>query len=153
MNILLVDDDPADLELFSTNIRRATKRPCKLVASNNYAQAIESARHKRFDVAIIDYHLYAKKGLMLAQELRKLQQQSPRLPVLIISGDAAIETTIHQSGMGEGTFFAEKSTLANAESMKNHMRTLTRTLPEHITLSGCLTLFGKVDGFFGNMRT
>jgi YesN/AraC family two-component response regulator len=70
MNVLLVDDEPLEIEQLKYLI--APKWPMwKLYSAENSTQAINMAKYIRFSLALVDIHLPGKTGLDLIEILKK----------------------------------------------------------------------------------
>jgi CheY-like chemotaxis protein len=76
--ILVVDGDPAVLELASNILNRDRQ----VFLAMHPHQAFQLAKHLGFSVALVDLDLKGEDGLMLIQQLR---ESFPDLPIIAIS--------------------------------------------------------------------
>lgn len=80
-NILLVDDDPVQLEIMSCILKEAGFENQILYSSP--VHALQYARQHRPDILIVDYRMPIYTGAELS---RMLLQQYPMLPTIIVTG-------------------------------------------------------------------
>lgn len=78
--ILVVDDDPADLEI----ARKVLNQDRQVILASDSKRAFELARNLGFSVAIVYLNFRGKEGIEL---IRKLHQHVPGLPIVAICGD------------------------------------------------------------------
>ncbi len=93
--VLVVDDAP--------DIRRVVERALErsgheVTAVDNGAEALELAKSKPFDIAIVDYHMPPPNGLEVLSRLRKLQPNGIRI---LISGGLDVAITVDAINSGE----------------------------------------------------
>ena len=82
--VFYVDDNPKSRELL-TNILEA--RGLGVIAAEDPWEALRLARNRDFEVALLDYQMPGMLGTQLARELKRID---PDLPVVVISGLAAL---------------------------------------------------------------
>ncbi len=82
--VFYVDDNPKSRELL-TNILEA--RGFAVIAAEDPLEALNQARSMVFEIALLDYQMPGMLGTQLARELKKID---PDLPVIVISGLAAL---------------------------------------------------------------
>jgi len=94
LHVLVVEDNPADARFISAMLDPAGFR---VTVAARIAAAIEMVKHERFDVALLDMSLPDVAGI---EGLHRLQDTSPTLPVVIVSGDRdeRVATAAVQSG-------------------------------------------------------
>jgi CheY-like chemotaxis protein len=98
--VFYVDDNPKSRELL-TNILE--ERGFAVIASEDPIAAMKQARTAEFEIALLDYQMPAMMGTQLARELKRIH---PNLPVVVISGLAALpanELTSVNVHLGRGT--------------------------------------------------
>lgn len=85
MNILLVDDDELDRQLFTDAIRLVGKR-YSVTAASNGEEALEALKNQQNhpDLIILDLNMPVKDGKLTLQEL-KMHPRLRRIPVCIMS--------------------------------------------------------------------
>ncbi len=115
IRILYVDDDPDDLILFSSILKKIKEPIYKVEHAASYEEALEKA-HDHFDVFLVDYKLGKETGLELIQEIKKKQKHAP---------------VIMLTGMNTGTIDREALQIGASDYLikgEFDARTLDRTL-------------------------
>lgn len=82
--VFYVDDNPKSRQLL-TNILEA--RGFAVIAAEDPFEALCQARTIAFEIALLDYQMPGMLGTQLARELKRID---PHLPVVVISGLAAL---------------------------------------------------------------
>jgi|SRR5579862_7816399 len=82
--VFYVDDNPKSRALL-TNILEA--KGFSVIAAEDPQEALRRARSIEFEVALLDYQMPGMLGTQLARELKRV---NPDLPVVVISGLAAL---------------------------------------------------------------
>ena len=88
INVLVVDDEAVLAEMVSMALRY---EGWNIATAGDGAAALESARSQRPDVVVLDVMLPDMSGLDV---LRKLREQNPQLPVLLLTAKDAVEDRI-----------------------------------------------------------
>jgi two-component system OmpR family response regulator len=88
INVLVVDDEPVLAEMVSMALRY---EGWNIATAGDGAAALESARSQRPDVVVLDVMLPDMSGLDV---LRKLREENPQLPVLLLTAKDAVEDRI-----------------------------------------------------------
>lgn len=93
--ILLVDDDPPVLDIFTRMVERIG---FQVIPVNNGPDALTIFRQNSFDAVIADYRLAGMNGIELARRIREIR---PQIPVLVLTGlsDPAIKNTALAQGL------------------------------------------------------
>ncbi len=86
--ILVVDDEPAVANVIA---RIAQSFGHEAVQADSVEQAIEAFAASEFDVVLTDLRLGERDGLEL---LRHVQERAPEVPVVLITGQATIESVM-----------------------------------------------------------
>jgi signal transduction histidine kinase len=86
--VLIVDDDPAILEVLEM---RLNAMGFQVVATTDARRASQAVDKTRFDVALLDLRMEPVDGIRLMEMLHARQ---PRLPVLIMTAHGTIETAV-----------------------------------------------------------
>jgi signal transduction histidine kinase len=86
--VLIVDDDPSILEVLEM---RLSSMGFEVDATTDAAGAIERVTPGRFDLALVDLRMDPMDGIALMEALHARQS---RLPVLIMTAHATIETAV-----------------------------------------------------------
>jgi two-component system, OmpR family, response regulator len=88
INVLVVDDEAVLAEMVSMALRY---EGWNIATAGDGAAALDSARSQRPDVVVLDVMLPDMSGLDV---LRKLREQNPQLPVLLLTAKDAVEDRI-----------------------------------------------------------
>lgn len=115
IRILYVDDDPDDLFLFSSILKKIKEPEYKIESAASYEEALEKA-NDFFDVFLVDYKLGKETGLELIKEIKKKQKHAP---------------VIMLTGMNTGTIDREALQIGASDYLikgEFDARTLDRTL-------------------------
>ena len=88
INVLVVDDEAVLAEMVSMALRY---EGWNIATAGDGSAALESARSQRPDVVVLDVMLPDMSGLDV---LRKLREQNPQLPVLLLTAKDAVEDRI-----------------------------------------------------------
>src|ERR1700743_2219151 len=88
INVLVVDDEAVLAEMVSMALRY---EGWKLATAGDGAAALESARAQRPDVVVLDVMLPDMSGLDV---LKKLREESPQLPVMLLTAKEPVEDRI-----------------------------------------------------------
>jgi two-component system OmpR family response regulator len=88
INVLVVDDEAVLAEMVSMALRY---EGWNIATAGDGAAALESARTQRPDVVVLDVMLPDMSGLDV---LRKLREENPQLPVLLLTAKDAVEDRI-----------------------------------------------------------
>lgn len=97
VRLLLVEDNPDDVQLFEVLLRQAGWRNFVMVVASRVDEALEYLAQDRFDALVLDLSLPDAHGLSAVE---RLQQIIPDMPVVVWSGlrDEALALQIIQSG-------------------------------------------------------
>ncbi|MFZ1161834.1 response regulator transcription factor [Mycobacterium sp.] len=88
INVLVVDDEAVLAEMVSMALRY---EGWNIATAGDGAAALDAARSQRPDVVVLDVMLPDMSGLDV---LRKLREESPQLPVLLLTAKDAVEDRI-----------------------------------------------------------
>jgi two-component system OmpR family response regulator len=94
MQMLLVDDED-DFRMTLANRLKLRKIDVTDVASGN--EAIDLARQKSFDVAVIDVKMPGIDGI---ETLKQIKQLQPAIEVVMLTGHASIESGMEAMKLG-----------------------------------------------------
>ncbi len=93
-HLLLVDDDPNTLASLSRAFRLAGH---EATVCDNAARALDLLRMESFDLILSDVIMPGKTGLELLEDLKKA---GVKTPIVLISGQADIETAVRATKLG-----------------------------------------------------
>jgi DNA-binding NtrC family response regulator len=96
--LLLIDDDPNTLASLSRAFRLAGY---EATVCDNAARALELVRAERFDVIFSDVVMPGKDGIALLQDFKA---SGVTTPVVMISGQASVETAVRATRLGAVDF-------------------------------------------------
>jgi DNA-binding NtrC family response regulator len=111
IDLLIVDDD-ADFR--STLVRRFSRRGCRVQEAGDGVEALELAERRLFDVAIIDMMMPRLSGLEL---LEKLKASQAECEIIMLTGEATVETAVRAMKAGAYDYLAKPTPLAELEAL------------------------------------
>ncbi len=133
--LLLIDDDPNTLASLSRAFRLAGY---EATVCDSAARALELIREQRFDLIFSDVVMPGKDGISLLQDLKAAGVTTP---VVMISGQANVETAVRATRLGAVDFLEKPLTtdklLVTTENvlrlrhLENENRDLRRLLGKH----------------------
>ena len=141
MNLLIVDDEPMALD----EIREVTlevKKDIYIKCCDNYMDALENAKIKKYDVAFLDISMPCMNGLEIAKNLKDINKNTN---IVFITGysEYAIEAfSINASG------YILKP--AKKEDVKNALDNLRIPVVEDVQTGLRIKCFGNFDVFYNN---
>jgi len=98
---LLIDDD----ELFLRTLQRSLqRRGIETTLAHDVASALEAARSRAFDFALVDLKIHKESGLRLIAPLRSAR---PEMRVVIMTGYASVATTVEAIKAGADDYLAK----------------------------------------------
>ena len=110
-HILVVDDEPADLNL----ARRALeKQEHKVLAAETAKEAIHHLRNSQVDVVVLDVMLPDGHGLDV---LRKIRDFDKHLPVILLTSSSDSSTAIRAMKHGALDYFLKPIDVAELRSV------------------------------------
>jgi two-component system sensor histidine kinase RpfC len=87
--VLVADDNPTNREVIGKILERGGHT---VTLVNDGEQALDEIESKRYDLVILDRNMPGTGGIEALQALRVMTRARERLPVIILSADAALET-------------------------------------------------------------
>jgi len=93
-NVLIIDDEP---EFIDTLGQRMISRGMNVTGTTSGRQAIEAAKKKNFDVAVLDLQMPELDGL---ETLKILKANKPEMQVILLTGHATVEKGIEAMKLG-----------------------------------------------------
>lgn len=94
IRLLIVDDEPPFLNALS---RRLELRGFEVVRASNGQEAVEAARTRDFDLALLDLKM---PGMEAKEALRVLKTEQKHLEVIILTGHGALDTVAECTRLG-----------------------------------------------------
>jgi DNA-binding NtrC family response regulator len=111
IDLLIVDDDD---EFRSTNARWFDRAGIRASEAANAEQALEMLHRRDFDVAVIDMMMPGLTGLEL---LRQLRESGSECEVILLTGQATVETAVEAMKAGAFDFLTKPFPLKELESL------------------------------------
>jgi EAL domain-containing protein (putative c-di-GMP-specific phosphodiesterase class I) len=106
--ILVVDDDPDVRSALSVMLGTAGH---EVLCADDGAAALEVARQRLLDVALVDRHMPGADGIQVLRQLRDMQPMCTRV---LLSGSLDLETALGAINLGAATHVLEKPARAQA---------------------------------------
>ncbi len=137
MNILLVEDNPADATLLQEQLDDTCKFRTDVTHCLNLATAQASAARTQYDVVILDLNLPDSHGL---DTVRSMQSSCPDTPIVVLSGDNDTEMALRAVRLGIEEFVLKgleaPSTLASlmSRAVERKTRTYNNSTLRHFRL-------------------
>ncbi|HEX3870040.1 MAG TPA: HAMP domain-containing sensor histidine kinase [Pirellulales bacterium] len=97
IRVLVVDDDPVDLELTRRLISAAPRRSFQVEAAQRLDEAVAQIREQKYDVMLLDLNLPGSYGLATLEAVR---HENHELPVIVLSGLSDEETALRSLDHG-----------------------------------------------------
>ena len=117
LNILVIDDDEADL-MVVRRLFEKTKLKVSIEEASDFKDGVEKLKTQDFDCAIIDYHLPDAKGVEVIDQLREVDGKEIPLIVLTGVGSATMATEVMKKGAAD---YVSKNGL-NGEVLERSIR-------------------------------
>src|SRR4030042_5603938 len=83
INILLVEDNPADAMLVSEMLKERVGLSFRMTHAVRIDEALKILKGEKFDVALLDLNLPDSRGL---DGIERIAAQEPMVPVIILTG-------------------------------------------------------------------
>ncbi len=87
-SVLLVDDNPANLQLASELLRGLNTQ---VVQASNGLQAIDACKTQKFDVIFMDIQMPGMDGFQATKHIRELEKDSQRTPIIALTAHSLTE--------------------------------------------------------------
>jgi two-component system sensor histidine kinase BarA len=87
-SVLLVDDNPANLQLASELLRGLNTQ---VVQASNGLQAIDACKSQQFDVIFMDIQMPGMDGFQTTKHIRELQKDTQRTPIIALTAHSLTE--------------------------------------------------------------
>ena len=86
--VLLVDDNPANLQLASELLRGLNTQ---VVQASNGLQAIDACKQQKFDVIFMDIQMPGMDGFQTTKRIRELEKDTQRTPIIALTAHSLTE--------------------------------------------------------------
>lgn len=87
-SVLLVDDNPANLQLASELLRGLNTQ---VVQASNGLQAIDACKTQKFDVIFMDIQMPGMDGFQATKHIREMEKDSQRTPIIALTAHSLTE--------------------------------------------------------------
>jgi len=94
LRLLFVDDEVEFLEPMAERLRR---RQISCTTAQSGDRALEALKQEQFDCAVVDVKMPGMDGLDL---LRRMRQDYPGVPVILLTGHASVELGVQGLELG-----------------------------------------------------
>ncbi|AWW00393.1 ATP-binding response regulator [Arcticibacterium luteifluviistationis] len=111
INLLLVEDDEEDFELFEDTLLEIPTYKFNITWAPTYKRALELIDSGSYDLFVVDYLLGAYSGLELCEQIKK---DGNYLPVILLTGKGDTEIDRKASDLGVNDFLV-KSTMTSTD--------------------------------------
>jgi DNA-binding response OmpR family regulator len=100
MNLMLIDDNPQVLEVFSD----ALKSDFEVATFNHQENAMEFLKDNSVDAILLDLHMPGKNGFEVFRDLKSIK---PDLPILFITSESGISYKVQGLQLGADDFICK----------------------------------------------
>src|SRR5271156_5071469 len=83
VNILMIEDNPADARLTQELLHEADELTVNLVHANTLAHGLNCFDERSFDAVLLDLSLPDTSGI---EGVTKVNEKSPMVPIIVLSG-------------------------------------------------------------------
>lgn len=111
INLLLVEDDEEDFELFEDTLLEIPTYQFNITWAPTYKKALDLINLGIYDLFVVDYLLGAYSGLELCEQIKK---DGNYLPIILLTGKGDTEIDRKASDLGVNDFLV-KSTMTSTE--------------------------------------
>lgn len=94
LEMLFIDDEADFLE---TTVKRLTRRGYSARGALNWEEALQILETTSPDIVVLDVFMPGKNGILCLHEIK---ERWPRMPVILLTGHASIQTGLN--GLGQG---------------------------------------------------
>lgn len=101
LSLLLVEDNPGDVDLLREHVREAAGSPPDLQVAGTLDDALRLLEEHRFDAVLLDLNLPDSAGL---ETLDRALRANPETPVIVLTGAAGEDTWIETVQRGAADF-------------------------------------------------
>ncbi|HMK49890.1 MAG TPA: response regulator, partial [Thermodesulfovibrionales bacterium] len=83
LRILLIEDNPGDVELIRATFEEARDRDVVLATAERVSTALERLNREEFDAVLLDLGLPDSYGL---ESLRRIHENATSVPIIVLTG-------------------------------------------------------------------
>ena len=132
VELLFVDDDN---EFRNTAAKRFARRGFHVQEAPGVNDALRLLQDRQFDVVVSDMAMPGLTGLDLLQRIKEL---SPECEVILLTGEATVETAVHAMKLGAYDFLSKPFSLAELETLIQKAYERRRLSQENVQLKAVL---------------
>lgn len=141
--ILVVDDEPAQLELLSGFLK---KQGFETVLAQSATKALEIFRHEPFDLIVTDQKMPDMSGLDLLKAVRAI---NPEASVIVITAYGTVDTAVAAIKSGAADYLTKPVNLDELLYRVEQVRERGRLLSENRELREALEIHHRIEGIIG----
>jgi two-component system NtrC family response regulator len=141
--ILVVDDEPAQLELVGGFL---SKRGFEVSLASDGREALKRFSREPFDLVLTDQKMPGLSGLELIEAVRA---QNPETPVIVMTAYGTIETAVAAIKAGAADYLTKPLNLEELLHRMHQVRERQRLLTENRELRQALEERHRVEGIIG----
>ena len=118
--VLVVEDDPSQLELLTYNLSEAGYR---VVAASSAADAVEALAVEEPDIVLLDWMLPGGSGIELCRSIRSRRRGNRNTPIILVSARTEEDDLVKGLGAGADDYICKPFAVAELLArMKAHLR-------------------------------
>jgi DNA-binding NtrC family response regulator len=141
--ILVVDDEPAQLELLSGFL---TKQGFETLAAAGAIKALEIFRRESIDLIVTDQKMPDMSGLDLVKAVRAI---NPEASVIVITAYGTVDTAVAAIKSGAADYLSKPVNLDELLYRVEQVRERHRLLSENRELREALQMHHRIEGIIG----
>jgi len=141
--ILVVDDEPAQLELVSGFLK---KQGFETIPAESATKALEIFRHEAIDLVMTDQKMPEMSGLDLLSGVRAI---NPEASVIVITAYGTVETAVAAIKSGAADYLVKPVNLDELLYRVEQVRERRRLLAENRDLREALQTQHRIEGIIG----
>lgn len=107
IRLLMVDDNPLDIEIVRAMLAQYTRAVFELDALNSTEHALDRLRSRRYDLVLLDHNMPREDGLAFLKRLTRAEDVLP--PVIMLTGDGGERLAAEVMRAGAYDYFPKRS--------------------------------------------
>jgi two-component system NtrC family response regulator len=141
--ILVVDDEPAQLELLSGFLE---EQGYETVLADSAIKALEIFRREPFDLIVTDQKMPDMSGLDLVKAVREI---TPEASIVVITAYGTVDTAVAAIKFGAADYLTKPVNLDELLYRVEQVRDRRRLLSENRELREALETHHRIEGIIG----
>lgn len=118
LNILILEDNPSDVELVKVELRRAQIKVDRFIVVDNERGFIDALKSKPVDLVLSDYSLPQFDALSAIQIVKEI---APQLPLIVVTGTLDEETAVDTIKSGAWDYVLKERIVRLGPAVRNAM--------------------------------